>query len=304
MIETPFKYTPVNKPDELVGYGKEKQELKGLLSGKGILLLLSDEGYGKSSLAKVICAEEGLPYIERCTREKLNEAIRSHVPLMNLTYRLFGDPTDVINKPIFVDECAPMNEELASIFNNLYDRNVKVVLIMTHTEKERLRSRLIDGKTLFDRATKEYTLNGFSKESVALYIKKHGENKFDDAVIEEISARYRKPRDVAQVCNDLWEKMVEGKKDKITIDMLPPVQAQAKSTIKYEIIGGEKMQKIFDYISKHPGAGRADIASELKLNPNSAGNLLAILMKRKVITKDEQRRYYASTGEAMENKEE
>lgn len=290
----PFKTTTIKKSENLFGYASEKKLLEAELEKEGVTLLLSDEGYGKSSLLEVLASEGKGAYVERCT--KLFSDLRNHVPLSRLQYRFFGDPTDVISKPVFIDECSAMTEEIASACNNMHDRGVKVVVSLTYDERDVLTKRPMGFKTLFDRVTKEIKLNGFTKEDVTQYIDKNAGDVFTSDAREAVASRFRKPRDISRTCHNLWENMLELGKDKITADMIEPVKVELKTS---ESIGG-KSQQILAYVQNNPGCKRGEIAKGLKITPNSVTNLLKIMMEKGLITRDAEFKHYASSATAKE----
>ncbi len=297
MTDNPFSMTPIDKPEEFIGYAKEKEELENSLTEAGVTLVLSDMGFGKSSLVRVLGHDGKGIYVERCTKDKLYSALRQH---MNAFDRLLGkDPTDVVSRPVFVDECAAMVPELASTFNNMHDRGVKIVLSLTHDERAELEKHPVN-KTLFDRVTKTIILNGLTKEEVVELIKQRADAKFTDKAVEFISGKFRKPRDIVRVCHNLWNEMEKNGKEKVTEDMLGFVLPEIKTR---EVVGGEKSQRILDYIKNNPGAKRGEIADALKMNPNSVTNLLKLLMEKHLVTRTADFKHYAA-GSGGEGKKE
>jgi Holliday junction resolvasome RuvABC ATP-dependent DNA helicase subunit len=288
----PFQTTTIKKLEDLIGYASEKKLLEAELETEGVTLLLSDEGYGKSSLLQVLASEGKYAYIERCT--KLFSDLRDYIPLSNPYYRFFGDPTDVISKPVFIDECSAMTEEIASACNNMHDRGVKIVVSLTYDERDVLTKRPMGFKTLFDRVTKEIKLNGFAKEDVEQYIERNAGDVFTKEAREAIANKFRKPRDISRTCHNLWKFMVDNGKDKVTIDMIEPVKTELKTN---ESIGG-KSQLILNYVQNNPGCKRGEIAKGLNISPNSVTNLLKIMMEKGLITRDGEFKHYASSPTA------
>ena len=295
MTDNPFSMTPVDKPEEFIGYAREKQELENSLTEAGVTLILSDMGFGKSSLVRVLGHEGKGIYVERCTKDKLYSTLRQYMSFIDrLTDK---DPTDVMDMPVFIDECAAMVPELASTFNNMHDRGVKIVLSLTHDERAELEKHPVN-KTLFDRVTRTIILNGLTKEEVVELIKKRADGKFSDKAVEFISGKFRKPRDVVRICHNLWNDMKKNGKEKVTEDMLGFVLPEIKTK---EIVGGEKSQRILDYIRNNPGVKRGEIADALEMNPNSVTNLLKLLMGKHLVTRTADFKHYAvgpSTGGA------
>jgi hypothetical protein len=295
-MDNPFMLTPVEKPEEFIGYTKEKEELENSLSEAGVTLVLSDMGFGKSSLVRVLGHEGKGIYVERCTKDKLYSTLRQHISFLD---RLFGkDPTDVVGRPVFLDECAAMVPELASTFNNMHDRGVKLVLSLTHDERGELEGHPVN-KTLFDRVTRTIILNGLTKEEVGELIKRRAGDRFSKEALEFISDKFRKPRDVVRICHNLWNEMEKSGKEKVTEDMLGFVLPEIKTG---EVVGGGKSQMILDYIKNNPGVKRGEIAKELKMNPNSVTNLLKLLMGKHLVTRTGDFKHYAAGPGSAEGK--
>jgi type II secretory pathway predicted ATPase ExeA len=313
--ENPFKLTPVERPGELVGYAKEKAELERSLGSEGVTLVLSDMGFGKSSLLRTLAFEGKGILIERCTKDKLYSTLKAHAGIVN---NLLGrDPTDVITRPIFVDECASLTPELVSVFNNMHDRGVKLVLSLTHDEKRELEKQAAM-LTLFDRVTTTILLNGLSHDEVVRLIRSRAGDTFNEKAVESVSERWRKPRDVVRICHNAWEeaanKGVAGidekalyisigndiQKQSITereIKLAIP-QVKEKEVVKGGTLSpaGEKSTEIFEYIKNHPGSMRGEIAKALSMNPNSVTNLLKILMEKGLVSRTDDFKHFAGSG--------
>ncbi len=287
MKDNPFKLRPVSDEGEFIGYYKERQELIESLKQEGVTLLLSDIGFGKSSTIQTLSTKDLGIYIERCEREKIIGRLRSE---LNILEKIIGkDPLET-KRAIFIDECAAISDEIVSMLNNLSDNGKKVVLSLTHNEFTQLNEKY---PSIFDRVSRKIILNGFSKGEVEEYIKKKANGIFEASAVEEISDRFRKPRDVARICHNLWELKDQLNKQKITKEMIVKVMPELKIE---EVVKGEKTTSIFEFIKNNPGCQRKIISEKLHMSGNSVTNLISMLVKKGVVTRTTDAKYFATTS--------
>ena len=286
MQENPFKLCPVRNEEDLIGYERERQEFLNALSKQGILLILSDVGFGKSSMILSMSTKNRGTYVERAEKEKVLEKLREELNILEKI--LQKDPTN-LKRPIFIDECSAFNNETVSLLNNINDKEKKIVLSMTHSEKKFLSENF---PSIFDRVKNQIILNGFTKEEAKEFIEKKSGAAFSSEVVNEITERFRKPRDIVRICHNLWGLKEQMQKERATREMLRNIMPEIKEN---EELKGKKTQNIFEFVKNNPGCKRKQIAENLNMNRNSVTNLVSILLKKQMISRTSESTYFAST---------